>query len=96
VRALGGFSDMASLTVSAHPGSDRRAGQDVWHTFSAAIACACLDYVSVDAAFRSIDEKRELLLRAVRFGSDEGARTLRVAVGLIEKYAKEVVQLRAK
>ena len=88
VRALGSFSDMASLTVSAHPGSDSAAGAGRLAYLSAAIACACLDYVSVDAAFRSIDERRDLLLRAVRYGSDEGARTLRVAVGLIEKYAK--------
>jgi hypothetical protein len=47
-----------------------------------------LDYVSVDAAFRSIDEKRDLLLKTVRYGDDESARTLRVAVALIEKYAK--------
>ncbi|MGO9264779.1 MAG: hypothetical protein ACLQBA_07830 [Candidatus Binataceae bacterium] len=88
VRALGSFSEMASLTVSAHPGSTSAEGAGRLAYLSAAIACACLDYVSVDAAFRSIDERRELLLKAVRFGSDEGARTLRVAVGLIEKYAK--------
>jgi hypothetical protein len=88
VRALGSFSDMAGLTVSAYPGSIGAAAAGRLTYLSAAIACACLDYVSVDAAFRSSDEKRDLLLRAVRFGSDEGARTLRVAVGLIEKYAK--------
>jgi hypothetical protein len=88
VRALGSFSEMANLTVSAHPGSTSAEGAGRLAYLSAAIASACLDYVSVDAAFRSIDERRELLLKAVRFGSDEGARTLRVAVGLIEKYAK--------
>ncbi len=88
VRVLGNFSEMASLTVSAHPGSASAMGAGRLAYLSAAIACACLDYVSVAAAFRSIDEKRDLLLKAVRFGDEESARTLRVAVALIEKYSK--------
>jgi hypothetical protein len=86
VRSLGSFGDMANLTVTAYPKSSSALNAGRLAYLSAAIACACLDYVSVEAAFRSIDERRELLLRAVRFGSDDG-RTFRVAVGLIEKYA---------
>jgi hypothetical protein len=87
VRALESFSELAGLAVSAHPGSDGAAASGRLAYLSGSIACACLDYVSVDAAFRSIDERRELLLKAVRFGSDDSTRTLRVAIGLIEKYA---------
>jgi hypothetical protein len=88
VRALGAFSEMASLAVSAYPGSPGAVAAGRLAYLSGSIACACLDYVSVDAAFRSLDERRELLLKAVRFGSDDGERTLRVAIGLIEKYAQ--------
>lgn len=46
--------------------------------------------MSVDAAFRPLDERRDLILQAVRYGalaSDEGQRSLRLALALIEKYS---------
>jgi hypothetical protein len=49
-----------------------------------------LDYVSVSAAFRTIDERRELILNAVRLGalsSDSGQQMLKMALALVEKYA---------
>lgn len=90
VRSLEVFTHMADMAVEAHPGSDRALAAGRLCYLSAAITCASLDYVSVGAAFRSVEERKELLLNAVRFGaadSDEGTRSLRLAIGLIEKYA---------
>lgn len=90
VDALGSFSEMAALSTTAHPGSEGAVSTGRLAYLAAAIACAGLDYISVGAAFRSIDERRELLLNAVRYGaadSLEGTRTLRLAVQLVEKYA---------
>lgn len=57
---------------------------------AAAIACQSLDYVSVSAPFRSPQERRELVLNAVRYGALDqsgGLKRLRVAIELVRKYA---------
>ncbi len=90
VRSLESFSRLGGAAVSAHPGSVGAVAAGRLAYLAAAITCQSLDYVSVAAAFRSVDERRELLLNAVRYGAsdrDEGMRNLRLAVGLIEKYA---------
>jgi hypothetical protein len=76
--------------VAYHPDSQaaRSAGRLAY--LAGAIACQSLDYVSVSAAFRTIDERRDLILRTVRLGAlgdDDGQQTLRLAIALIEKYA---------
>lgn len=90
VRALEGFSRLATAAVAYHPDSQaaRSAGRLAY--LAASIACQSLDYVSVGAAFRTIDERRDLILQAVRLGAlggDDGQQTLRLAMALIEKYA---------
>lgn len=88
--ALDLFKQIASMTVSAFPGSTSAVAIGRLTYLAAAIACEALDYVSVAAPFRSNDERRELILNAVRYGAighDEGQRILRVAVELIRKYA---------
>ena len=90
VRALEGFSRLATDAVAYHPDSQaaRSAGRLAY--LAGAIACQSLDYVSVGAAFRTIDERRDLILRAVRLGAlgnDDGQQTLRLAMALVEKYA---------
>jgi len=90
VRALEGFSRLASAAVGYHPDSKaaRAAGRLAY--LAAAIACESLDYVSVGAAFRTMDERRELVLNAVRLGAlsgEEGQQTLKLALALVEKYA---------
>lgn len=90
VRALEGFSRLATAAVAYHPDSQaaRSAGRLAY--LAGAIACQSLDYVSVGAAFRTIDERRDLILRAVRLGAlgdDDGQQTLRLAIALVEKYA---------
>lgn len=90
VRALESFSRLASAVVSYHPNSlaARAAGRLAY--LAASIVCESLDFVSVGAAFRPLEEKRELILRAVRYGalsSDRGQQSLRLALALVEKYA---------
>ncbi len=90
VRTLEGFSRLASAAVSYHPGSlaSRAAGRLAY--LAAAIACESLDYVSIGAAFRPLDERRELILNAVRFGalSDaDGQQRVKLALALVEKFA---------
>lgn len=90
VRALEAFGRLAAAAVSYHPdsGAARAAGRLAY--LAAAITCESLDYVSVDAAFRTMDERRELILNAVRLGAlsdDDGQQTLRLAIALVEKYA---------
>lgn len=90
VRALEGFARLASAVVSYHPDSRaaRAAGRLCY--LAAAIACESLDYVSVGAAFRTIDERHELILNAVRLGAlsgNRGQQTLKLAIALVEKYA---------
>jgi hypothetical protein len=89
VRALEGFCRLAASAVSYHPNSKeaRAAGRLAY--LAAAIACESLDYVSVGAAFRSFDERRELILSAVRYGAlggEHGQQVLKLALGLVEKY----------
>lgn len=90
VRALEAFSRLAAAVVSYHPDSKpaRAAGRLAY--LAGALACESLDYVSVSAAFRSMDERRKLVLDAVRLGalSDErGQYSLKLAIALVEKYA---------
>jgi len=90
VRSLESFANAAAMATAAYPGSERAVAGGRLAYLSAAIACASLDYISVGSAFRSLEEKKEALLNAVRFGaadSDEGTRSLRLAIGLVEKYS---------
>lgn len=90
VRALEGFVRLASATASCHPDSLAARAHGRLAYLAAAIVCESLDYVSVSAAFRTIDERRELILNAVRLGalsSDSGQQMLKLALALVEKYA---------
>lgn len=90
VSALSAFSRTANSAVLAFPGSSGAEAAVRLAYLAAAIACAGLDYISVEAAFRSLDERRELLLNAVRYGaagSQEGKKALMLAVRLVESYA---------
>jgi hypothetical protein len=90
VHSLSAFESLAHMTTGAYPRSDTAAAAGRLSYLAAAVACACLDYVSVGAAFRSVDEKKELLLKAIRHGasdSDAGQRELKIAMRLIERYS---------
>lgn len=90
VRTLEGFSRLASKAASYHPDSDAARAAGRLSFIAAAIVCESLDYVSVGAAFRTIDERRKLVLDAVRLGalsSEDGQQAFRMALALVEKYA---------
>ncbi len=90
VRALEGFRRLSSAAVSYHPDSRAARASGRLAYLAAAIACESLDYVSVGAAFRSMEERHELMLSAVRLGAlsgEEGQQALKLAMGLMEKYA---------
>jgi hypothetical protein len=90
VRALESFARLARSAVTYHPDSSAARATGRLAFLAAAIVCESLDYVSVSAAFRTVDERRELMLNAVRLGAlvgGEGKQTLRVALALVEKYA---------
>lgn len=90
VKALEVFSRLATTAVSYRPNSPAAIASGRLAYLAAAIVCQSLDFVSVDAAFRPLDERRDLILQAVRYGalaSDEGQRSLRLALALIEKYS---------
>lgn len=90
VRALEGFSRLAKSVISFHPGSKAAQAAGRLAYLAAAIACESLDYISIKAAFQPFDDRRELILNAVRFGAlsdDNGQQTLHLALGLVAKYA---------
>jgi len=90
VRSLGGFTRLATTSVTYHPDSKAAKAAGRLTFLAAAITCESLDYISVRAAFRSLDEKRDLMLDTVRLGAlsgSQGRQTLNLAKGLVAKYA---------
>ncbi len=90
VRALEGFGRLARATSTYHPDSPAARASARLAYLAASLVCESLDYVSVGAAFRTIEERRELILNAVRLGAlagEEGSQTMRMALALVEKYA---------
>lgn len=90
VRALEAFGRLAMSAVSYHPDSQAARAHGRLAYLAAAIVCESLDYVSVSAAFRTIDERRDLILNAVRLGAlgnENGQQMLKLAFALVEKYA---------
>ncbi len=90
VRALDAVSYFANATVGAHPGSEPAAAGGRLTYLSASLVGANLDFVGVEAPFRSADERREMLVNAIRYGSvdkDEGLEKLRLATGIVRQYA---------
>lgn len=90
VRALEGFSRLATTVVNYHPDSKAARAAGRLSYLAAALTCESLDYVSVDAAFRTIEERRQLILDAVRLGAlsgDDGQHAMKMALALVERYA---------
>lgn len=89
VRALEGFGRLASAAITYHPDSKAARSSGRLAYLAAGIACESLDYVSVGAAFRTAEERRELILNAVRLGAlsnESGQHALKLAMALVEKY----------
>lgn len=90
VRALDAVSYFANATVGAHPGSEPATAGGRLTYFSASLVGANLDFVGAATPFRSADERREMLVNAIRYGSvdkDEGLEKLRLATGIVSQYA---------
>lgn len=90
VRVLESFGRLAEAVITYRPDSDAAKAAGRLSYLAAAIACESLDFVSVGAAFRTTDERRQLILDAVRLGAlsgDDGKQALKIALGLVEKYA---------
>lgn len=90
VRSLENFSQLAGVVVANRPGSNAARAAGRLSYLAAAIACISLDYVSVGAAFRPIEERREIILNAVRYGAlstEQGQQALKLALALAEKYS---------
>ena len=90
VRSLEVFRRLCTAVVSYHPDSigARAAGRLCY--LAAAIASESIDYVSVGAAFRSIEEKRNVILETIRLGalsSSDGQKALHLALALVRRYA---------
>lgn len=89
IKSLEGFARLASATITHQPNSNaaRSAGRLAY--IAAAIVCQSIDYVSVGAAFRTIEERRDLITRSIRFGvlANNDQKLLRLALALVEKYA---------
>lgn len=90
VRALEAFGRLSTAIIGFYPNSAAARAAARLAYLAAAIVCESLDYVSVSAAFRTNDERRQLILNAVRLGAlsnDAGDQALMMALGLVEKYA---------
>lgn len=91
-RSLTSFTQLARAAVGSHPNSGAAIAYVRLSYLAAAIASQSIDYISVEAPFRSAEERRDLVLNAVRYGAldkDEGQNQLRVAVELVRSYAPE-------
>jgi hypothetical protein len=89
VRCLELFSELAQRAAQAFPSSDESIIAGRLTYLSASLACIALDYISTQAVFRSIEERRALLLNAVKLGeagSQHGERIFSLAMQIIERY----------
>jgi hypothetical protein len=81
----------AEQTLLAHPQSQQaQVGLRLFYLTSA-LAALSLDYMLADQAFRSQDERRQSIIRGIRFGESEALAaipTVRAAIGLVRKYAE--------
>lgn len=90
VRVLEAFRRLAGWIVSYHPDSRATRAAARLAYLAAGVTAESLDYVSSGAAFGTLEEKREVILRAIRLGAFGGTgaqQVLEVALGLVRKYA---------
>jgi hypothetical protein len=88
-RALEAFAQLASMVVTAHPGTDAAEVAVRLAYVAAAFAALCLDYIGSEVSFRTLDERRSALSNAIRYGNIDrsaGLERMRLATALVEKY----------
>jgi hypothetical protein len=90
-RSLSAAAFFAEQTIAAQPLSmQANVGLRLMYLTSA-FAAISLDFVLADQAFRSADERRQILINAIRFGQPESVATLpsvKAALNLARKYAE--------
>ncbi len=87
--AANGF--FAEQAVAAQPSSEQAQVALRLFYLTAALAAISLDFALADQAFGSQDERKQAIIRSIRFGDAEGVSTLqtvRAAIGLARKYAE--------
>jgi hypothetical protein len=87
LRANGFFGEQALV---AQPDSHQAALAMRLYYFTAAIIAISLDFVLADHAFRSPEDRRQIIIDAVRFGQTESNRsvsTIKTALELARQYA---------
>ena len=88
--ALDHFERIARICVTSHPDSEAaRVGGRLAY-FCSSLVAASLDFISMEEPFKSFDERRKLLIDAVRFGPDTrsgGMTKLNLAIELVRSYA---------
>ncbi|MEA9740013.1 hypothetical protein VDF74_13735 [Xanthomonas campestris pv. raphani] len=90
VRSLEAFSSLADLAVKSRPDSDQACMAARLAYLAASVLCVSLDYVSVQGALKPIDERRAMVMNAIRLGalaSEDGRDSLRLALALVGKYS---------
>lgn len=89
VRGLDALSFFANTALRSHAQSEAAILAARLAYFSAAVAAISLDFVSIQAPFRTIEERRTMFVNAIRYGStdkESSLEKLRLATGLIRKY----------
>ena len=90
VRSLEAFCRLSKSVVSCHPDSAAARATARLTYIAAGIVAESLDYVSSGAVFRTLDERREVVLKAIRLGALSGGdarQVLELALALVRKYA---------
>ncbi|MCT8285835.1 hypothetical protein NYQ43_09020 [Xanthomonas translucens pv. translucens] len=90
VRSLEAFSNLADLAVKSRPDSEQARLAVRLAYLAASVLCVSLDYVSVQSALKPIEERRAMVMNAIRMGalaSEEGKNSLHLALALIGKYS---------
>jgi hypothetical protein len=91
VASLGLFAEVARYVLNARSGSKQASAGGRLLYLSAAIACISLDYLNSEVAFKAPEERAQMMLDAVRYGSlsaEGGSKVLTLAIGLIERYGQ--------
>lgn len=89
VRSLDDFVRLARTVITYQPNSEAARSGGRLAYLAAAITCQSLDFVSVGAGFQTLEKRRDLILKSIKFGAlaDSNQLVIQSALALVEKYA---------
>jgi hypothetical protein len=90
-RCLNAFNFFAEQVAVRHPNSPQAAVAVRAAFLTASMAVVSLDYVSNEAAFRTGEERKQMLTNAIRFGNvdrEAGLEKVRLAAALVSQFAE--------